>query len=53
MPYGATDAITTALQSVATEATGVLASVAPIAITVMGAFLVWKLGIRFFKGLAK
>lgn len=50
---GASGAITAALTSVANEATTVLSSVAPIAITIMGAFLVWKLGIRFFKSLAK
>lgn len=49
---GVNDAIVTALTNVATEATGVLSSVAPIAITIMGAFLVWKLGIKFFKGLS-
>lgn len=49
---GVNEAIVTALTNVATEATGVLSSVAPIAITIMGAFLVWKLGIKFFKGLS-
>lgn len=53
MQYAASESIVTALTSVATEATTVLSSVAPVAITIMGAFLVWKLGIRFFKSLSK
>lgn len=44
--------IVTALTEIATEATGVIEAVAPIAITVTGAFLVWKLGIKFFKSIA-
>lgn len=47
------EAITTALQGVATNATGAITSIAPVGITVMGSFLVWKLGIKFFKGVAK
>lgn len=49
---GTNEAIVTALTSVASQATSVLSSVAPVAITIMGAFLVWKLGIKFFKGLS-
>ena len=49
----ANTAITEALTQVATQATGVLNSVAPAAIGVTGMFLVWKLGIRFFKSIAK
>jgi hypothetical protein len=45
--------LTTAVTSVKVDALDVLAAVAPLAIAVMGAFLVWKLGVRFFKGLAK
>lgn len=30
-----------------------LATVAPYAIAVLGAFLVWKYGVKFFKGLSK
>lgn len=47
------EAMTTALQAVRSDALGALSAVAPIAIGIMGAFLVWKYGIRFFKGLAK
>lgn len=46
-------AMGTALTSVKTDALGALAVVAPIGIGIMGAFLVWKYGIRFFKSLAK
>lgn len=50
---GASDSIVTALTSVATQATEVIGAVAPVAITVMGLFLIWKVGIRFFKSVAK
>ena len=46
-------AITTALKSVQGDVTTALSSVAPIAIVIMGTFLAWKLGIKFFKSLAK
>lgn len=41
------------LQGVATQATSVIGEVAPIGITIMGAFLVWNLGVRFFKSIAR
>lgn len=46
-------ALTAALTTVKTDALAALAAIAPIAIGIMGAFLVWKFGIRFFKSLAK
>lgn len=46
-------AMQTALTTVQTDAIGALGIVAPIAIVIMGAFLVWRYGIKFFKGLAK
>lgn len=46
-------AMTTALTTVKTDSVSALAVVAPIGIGIMGAFLVWRFGIRFFKGLAK
>jgi Na+/H+-dicarboxylate symporter len=46
-------AMSTSMTSVKTDALSALALVAPMAITIMGAFLVWKYGIRFFKSLAK
>jgi hypothetical protein len=50
---GTTTAMTTALTSVKTDSLAALAVVAPIAIAIMGAFLVWRYGIKFFKSLAK
>ena len=47
------EAIVTALTGVSTSVTSALSSVAPIAIVIMGTFLAWKLGIKFFKSLAK
>lgn len=46
-------AMVTALTTVQTDTLAALAAVAPLAIGIMGAFLVWKYGIRFFKGIAK
>lgn len=48
---GVNESIVSALTSIANEATGVISSVAPVAITITGAFLVWKLGIKFFKSI--
>lgn len=46
-------ALTTALTTVQTDAISALSAVAPVAIAIMGAFLVWRYGVKFFKGLAK
>lgn len=46
-------AMSSAFQGIATQITSGLTEVAPIAIGIVGAFLVWKYGIKFFKGLAK
>ncbi len=46
-------AMQTALQGIATEATGSLVVVAPIALGVMGMYLVWRYGVRFFKSISK
>lgn len=45
--------VTSTLTSVASQITSTIASVAPVALGVVGAFLVWKYGIRFFKSLSK
>lgn len=45
--------IVTSLTGVATAMQDVLGDIAPSAIAVMGAYLVVKGGIRFFKGVAK
>lgn len=46
-------ALTTALTTIKTDALAALGAVAPVGIAIMGAFLVWRYGIKFFKGLAK
>jgi len=43
----------TALTAAKTDIMGNLTMAAPIAISIMGAFLAWKYGVKFFKGLAK
>lgn len=45
--------ITAALTTVASNATEVISGVAPIAIGIAGTFLVWRLGMKFFKSIAK
>ena len=45
MPLSMNTAIVEALTGIATQATDVIADVAPVGITIMGAFLVWNLGI--------
>jgi len=47
------ETIGTTLTSVKTDALGTLAAVAPVAIGIMGTFLVWRFGVKFFKRLAK
>ena len=42
-------AVTSALTTIATNITTTINSVAPVAIGIVGFFLVWKFGIRFFK----
>lgn len=48
-----TTAISTALTAIKTDIVAVLEVAAPIAIGVMGIFLAWRYGIRFFKSLSK
>lgn len=50
---GATASITESLSGLATQVTSAIGEVAPIAISIMGVFLIWKLGTRFFKSFAK
>ena len=47
------EAVTEALQTIATDIQGVLTAVAPIAIGIAGVFLVWRYGLRFFKSISK
>lgn len=46
------EALSTAFTSLSGEIVGSLDKIAPVAITVVGAFLIWKFGIKFFKSLA-
>lgn len=42
-----------ALQGVQESALSTIGTVAPYGIAIMGAFLVWRYGLRFFKSIAK
>lgn len=46
-------AMAASLTTVQASIMGGLKVVAPVALIVMGAFLTWKYGVKFFKGLAK
>lgn len=50
---GTAAAVGAALTTVATDMTGVLTTVAPIALGVVGAILVWKFGLKFFRTITK
>lgn len=43
------NAMVTAFTAIGGEVTSAIGGIAPIAIGIMGVFLVWKLGIKFFK----
>ncbi len=45
--------LTTALTVIKTDMIACLEIVAPIAIAILGIFLVWRYAIRFFKGLSR
>lgn len=45
--------LTTAITTVKTDITAMMVIVAPIAIAIVGIFLVWRYAIRFFKSLSK
>ena len=46
-------AISTALTAVKTDTLEAIATVAPIGISIAGAFLVWRYGLKFFKSISK
>lgn len=46
-------AITTALTSVQTDVLAALAAIGPIAIAILGVYIAWRYGIKFFKGLSR
>ena len=45
--------LTTALTAVKTDIVAMMVIVAPIAIAIVGIFLVWRYAVRFFKSLSK
>lgn len=47
------EAVGTALGTVASDILAVITSVAPVALSVAGAFLVWRYGMKFFKSISK
>lgn len=48
-----TEALSTALTAIKGDVTGALGAAAPIGISIMGIFLAWRYGVKFFKGLSK
>lgn len=48
----ATD-VASVMSGVADKITAALGSIAPVALGVVGVYLVWKFGVKFFKGLSK
>ena len=53
LTVGVAESVGNALETVSGEAMSVLTTVAPIAIGIAGAFLVWRYGMRFFKSISK
>lgn len=49
----ANEGVTSAITTIAGEVTATVGAVAPIAIGIVGVFLVWKFGMKFFKSLSK
>ena len=47
------NAVATALSTIATNITNTISAVAPVEGGIVGVFIVWKFGIRFFKSVAK
>jgi len=45
--------LTTAITAVKTDIVAMMVIVAPVAIAIVGIFLVWKYAVRFFKSLSK
>lgn len=50
---GIASSMDTAFKAVQGDAMSAIGTVAPYAIGIMGAFLVWKIGSRFFKSVSK
>lgn len=49
----ASSSLATGFSSIASSVTDGISSVAPVALGVMGVMLVWRIGTRFFKSVAK
>lgn len=47
------EGVGTALTTIAGDITSTIAEVAPIAVGIVGVFLIWKFGMKFFKSLSK
>ena len=47
------ESVSTALGLVASDILATIAAIAPVALTIAGAFLVWKYGMKFFKSVSK
>lgn len=45
--------VKTALQAVASDITSTITGIAPVALGIVGIFLTWKYGMRFFKSISK
>ena len=50
---GQSGAVTSALQTVASDITATITAIAPVALSIVGIFLTWKYGMKFFKSLSK
>lgn len=49
----ATEGLTNGFTTIAQSVTGGITAVAPIALGVMGTMLIWRIGAKFFKSVAK
>lgn len=47
------ETLTTALTAVKTDVLGAIAAAAPVGLTIMGTFLAWRYGTKFFKSISK
>lgn len=48
----ASEGVSSALTTIAGDITSTIGAVAPVAVGIVGVFMVWKFGMKFFKGLA-
>lgn len=50
---GVSSSVVSALTTIASDITSTITAIAPIALGIVGVFLVWKYGMRFFKSISK